>query len=100
MTDDLDDLEFTSPKKPSDLAAMTDEELLTLLRKVSFANSWHLDAKMRHEVAVRQVIALREFQASAGRSSDTIERLTRWLIVLTGVIVALTITLIVLDVTR
>jgi hypothetical protein len=92
--DDQDDLSYNVPGKPSELTALTDEELFRLLRKVAFANRWPFDAKVQFEATARLIEALKDFKASSDRSAKVLIGLTVVLVILTAVIVWLTVELV------
>jgi hypothetical protein len=89
--EDPDDLLYNTPDRPSELTALSDDDLFRLLRKVAFANHWGFDSQVQFEATGRLIAALKDFKASSDRSS-------RVLIWLTGVLIALTIVLVVLTI--
>jgi hypothetical protein len=89
--DDPDDLVYTNPEKPSELTAMSDEEMFRLLHKVAFANLWRVDTKIQFEATARLIAALKDFKTSSDRAADRISALTVVLIALTVVLVVLAI---------
>jgi hypothetical protein len=88
--DDPDDLLYNVPEKPSQLLALSDENLFRLLRKVAFANDWQFDTKVQFEATARQIAALKDFRNAADRSSRWLITLTAVLIVMTAVLICLT----------
>jgi hypothetical protein len=91
---DPDDLSYVTPEKPSELTALTDEELFRLLRKIAFANKWSFDGKVQFEATSRLIEALKDFKASSDRSAKVLIGLTVVLVILTVVIVWLTVELV------
>jgi len=81
---------FLTPSKPSQLRALTDDELFRMLRKVAFANHWPLNAKVEYEATARLIAALKDFRRSSDRAAALLVVLTIALVVLTAVIVWLT----------
>jgi hypothetical protein len=92
--DDPDSLTYVTPNKPSELTALTDDDLFRLLRKIAFANNWPFDAKVQFEATGRLIAALKEFKQSSDRSATVMIVLTIVLIGLTGVLVWLTVELV------
>ena len=82
-----DDLTLNFPAKPSELRALTNEQLATLYRKLAYANKYPFDTMVERELAVRLVDALVAFKKSSDRTA-------RWVIGLTVVLVAMTAVLI------
>ena len=99
ISHDPDDLGFRFANKPSELAGLSDEDLVVLYRKMAFANKHPFDVIVEKELQARLIAALKEFHTASERSSGTIARLTWALIALTLVIVVLTVVLVVLAVT-
>jgi hypothetical protein len=89
--EDPDDLGYNTPDRPSELTALSDDDLFRLLRKVAFANHWSFDSTVQFEATGRLIAALKDFKTSSDRSS-------RVLIALTGVLIALTVALVVLTI--
>jgi hypothetical protein len=94
QADDPDDLTYVMPDKPSQLTALTDDDLFRLLRKVAFANKWSFDAKVQFEATGRLIAALKEFKQSSDRSANVMIILTLVLVGLTAVLVWLTVELV------
>lgn len=92
---DPDDLQYNTPEKPSELTALSDDDLFRLLRKVAFANLWRFDTQVQFETEGRLIAALKEFKTSSDRSAQALIALTVVLIILTLVLVGLTIVLLV-----
>jgi len=90
---DPDDLQYNTPGQPSELTALSDEDLFRLLRKVAFANHWRFDTQVQFEAEGRLIAALKEFKSSSDRSAEALIRLTIVLVILTLVLVGLTIDL-------
>ncbi len=90
---DPDDLSYVMPDKPSELTALTDEQLFRLLRKVAFANHWSFDTKVQFEATARLIAALKDFKTSSDRSAAVLIFLTVVLVILTAVLVWLTVEL-------
>lgn len=57
--DDPDDLGHTVPQKPSELAALSDDELFALVRKIAFANMWQVSEKAEFEATARLIASLK-----------------------------------------
>jgi hypothetical protein len=91
--DDLDDLSYHEPQKPSELVALSDEEMFRLLRKTAFANLWRFSDKVQYEATARLIAALKDFKRSSDRTGNALIGLTVVLVVLTGVLVWLTLRL-------
>lgn len=94
---DPDDLSFSFPSKPSELVALTDDELFDLWRRIAFGNRHTFDAIVEKELQSRSITALKEFHASSDQASGAIKWLTIALVVLTVVITAFTIALVVAE---
>jgi hypothetical protein len=92
--DDPDDLGYNVPDRPSKLAALPNDQLFRLLRKVAFANNWQFDAKVQFEATARLISALKDFKRSSDRAASALIFLTIVLIALTGVLVWLTLELV------
>jgi hypothetical protein len=91
--DDPDDLSYLTPNRPSELVALTDDDLFRLLQKVAFANNWSFDAKVQFEATGRLIAALKDFKRSSDRTGTALIVLTLVLVLLTAVLVWLTIEL-------
>jgi hypothetical protein len=89
--DDVGD--FLMPTKPSQLRALSDEELSRFLHKVAFANMWPISAKVQFETSARLIAALKDFKESSDRSAKVLVGLTIVLVILTAVLVWLTLRL-------
>jgi hypothetical protein len=92
--DDLDDLSYVTPNRPSELASLADEDLFRLLQKVAFSNKWPFDAKVQFEATARLIAALKDFKRSSDRSANVMIFLTVVLVVLTAALVWLTVELV------
>ena len=73
---DPDDLGYVFPEKVSGWAALTDDELLRLFRKVAAANMWNIDTRFGHEFSGRLILALKESASTAAIASRRLELLT------------------------
>src|SRR4051794_33364509 len=88
--DDPDDLSFNAPSKPSELVALSDEEMFRLLRKMAFANTWPPRDVMRFEATARLIAALKDFKTSSDKAARGLFWVTVALVVLTIVLIWLT----------
>ncbi len=68
-SEDPDNLSYTTPNKPSELTALSDEALFGLLQKVAFSNQWQLDAKIQFEATARLIAAMKGFKKSSDRAA-------------------------------
>jgi hypothetical protein len=89
-----DDLSVALPQTVSEWAALTDDELLGVFRKMAAANLWTIDTRFGHEFSGRLIDALKKSAEAAATSSRRLERMTRALVWLTMVLVGLTIVLV------
>jgi hypothetical protein len=88
-----DDLAYVFPESVSVWAALTDDELLRLFRKVAAANLWNVDTRIGHEFSGRLIAALTKSASAAATSSRRLELLTWALVALTVVIAVGTVAL-------
>jgi hypothetical protein len=91
--EDPDDLSYSIPTKPSELTALSDEEMFRVLHKTGFANKWPVDAKIQFEATARLIAALKDFRRSSDRASKVMIVLTILIAALTVVLVWLTASL-------
>lgn len=84
---------YLTPSRASQLAALTDDELWRLYRKIAFANQHPHSVMIEHEMRARLIAALTGFRESSEKASKRLEFLTWVLVVLTVVIVVFTIAL-------
>ena len=64
-----DDLGLVTPNTPSQLIALSDEELFRLVRKLSFANRWPVSEQVQFEATGRQIEAIDELLAETKRTN-------------------------------
>ena len=83
-----------TPTRPSELTALSDEDMFRILRKVAFANYWGFDTQVQFEATGRLIAALKDFKRSSDWSSRVLIALTIALVVLTAMIVVLTVVLV------
>jgi hypothetical protein len=67
---------FLTPNRPSQLRALTDDELFRMLHKVAFANDWKIDTKIQFEATARLIAALKDFKRSSDRAALALVVLT------------------------
>src|SRR5262249_8939933 len=89
--DDPDDLTFNAPTRPSELAALTDEQMFRLLQKMAFANRIDVYDKVKFEADGRLIAALTAFKSEAASAAERSDRGARRRRVATWVLVALTL---------
>jgi hypothetical protein len=81
------------PQKPSEMAGLSDEEVMRLYRKIAFSNKHQWDRQIELELIGRFTIALKGFREASETASSRLERLTWALILLTIVIAFFTVAL-------
>ena len=84
---------FVLPEKASDWAALTDDELFRLRRKVERDNVWKVAARIENELTTRLIQALSALRQSSDEVAGRLTWLTWVLVFLTVVIAAFTVAL-------
>lgn len=82
---------YLTPQRASDWAALTDEELFRLRRKIERDNLWNYATRLENELTTRLIQALSRLHSSSEAAAIRLERLTRALLLLTVVIAIFTI---------
>lgn len=94
LTPEAEDKEgYLTPEKASDWAALTDEELFVLRRKIERDNLWNFATRLENELNTRLIQAMSQLRQSSDDAAARIAKLTWALIVLTIVIAVFTIAL-------
>jgi hypothetical protein len=94
LTDEtVDESSYLTPKKQSELVALSDEEVLRLYRKIAFANKHPWTVVFEHEMRGRLIQALAALRESSEKASKRLEGLTWALVGLTVVIAIFTVAL-------
>jgi hypothetical protein len=83
-----DESGYLTPSQPSQLAALTDEELFRLYRKLAFANLHPHSAMIEHESRARLIRAMTAFHTSSEKASRKIAALT-WALIALSVVIAI-----------
>jgi hypothetical protein len=84
---------YLTPEKASDWAALTDDELFRLRRKIERDNMWHYATRLENELSTRLIHALSATREASDAAAKKLANLTWALIVLTVVIAGFTIAL-------
>lgn len=82
---------YLTPGRASDWAALTDDELFRLRRKIERDNLWNYATRLENELMTRLIHALSRSRESSDAAARRLELLTWALIVLTIVIATFTI---------
>jgi hypothetical protein len=93
--DDEDNLNFTTPHRPSELRQISNEELFMLWRKIAFANMHQWSSRIQNEMNERLIIALNDHAKASARGNRVMVFLTVAVALLTVVLVLLTVVLVV-----
>ena len=88
---DEDDLGFIAPNKPSELRALSNDELATGYRKLAFGGRYPFDRMFEMEAEFRLISSLADAKAAADRSARVLNVLTLVLVVLTLVLVVVAV---------
>jgi hypothetical protein len=86
-----DEQGFIVPERASDWAALTDDELFVLRRKIERDNMWNYATRLENELNTRLIQALSALRKSNDDAASRLYGLTVALVVLTVVIAAFTI---------
>ena len=78
---------YLTPQKASDWAALTDDELFRLRRKIERENHWHFAKVLENELTTRLIHALSRARESSDAAAQRLERLT-WALVLLSIVIA------------
>jgi hypothetical protein len=84
---------YITPEKASDWAALTDDELFVLRRKIERDNLWNFATRLENELTTRLILALSGLRRSSDTAARRLELLTRVLVLLTIVIAVFSIAL-------
>lgn len=84
---------FLTPDRASDWAALTDDELFRLRRKVERDNMWNIQSRIENELATRLIHGLAASRKSSDDAASKLTNLTWALLLLTVVIAGFTIAL-------
>jgi hypothetical protein len=90
-TEDEDDLAWIPPTMPSDLRALSDEDLATTYRKLAFSGHYPFDRMYEMEAEFRLIQSLAAAKQAADRSAKILNVLTLVLVVLTAVLVVIAV---------
>jgi len=88
-----DEVGYLIPQEASHWAALTDEELFRLRRKVERENLWNFQARVENELTTRLIQALTHLRQSSDDAAKRLETLTWTRVGLTIVIAAFTVAL-------
>lgn len=94
LTPEREDKEgFALPTRASDWAALTNDEIFRLRRKIERDNRWPYSAQLENEMTTRLIQAMGRLQRSSDVAASRLYLLTWALVVLTVVIAAFTVAL-------
>ena len=82
---------YLTPERASDWAALTDDELFRLRRKIEHENHWHYSTRLENELTTRLIQALSALRVSSDRASRRLNLLTVVLVLLTVIIAVFTV---------
>lgn len=84
---------YVTTTRASDWAALTDDELFRLRRKIERDNKWRFDVIVQNELTTRLIHALSAARESSDAAAGKLANLTWALILLTVVIAGFTVAL-------